>query len=95
MAGPSRTIIPKNPIAWACSSGGNVSRMMACAMGWSAPPPRPCSTRNRISCPSVRDRPHITDAPVKIATERRYMRCRPSTVPSHAVSGMMITTAMR
>ena len=33
MAGPSRTIIPKNPIAWACSFGGNVSRMMACAMG--------------------------------------------------------------
>src|SRR5579883_2273162 len=53
MAGPRRTIMPKRPMAWACSSGGKVSRMMAWAMGRTAPPPSPWSVLKAMSWPRV------------------------------------------
>jgi len=95
MAGPSRMIIPKNPMACPCSSGGNDSRMIAWAVGASTPPPSPCSTRNAMSWPNVREKPHNTEATVNTATATRYIRFRPTTDATHAVRGMMITSVIR
>ena len=95
IAGPSSMTIPNRPIAWPCSSGGNVSRAIAWVVGDSTPPPIPWRTRNRINWPSVRESPHNSDAAVKIAIAIRYMRFRPRIDPSHVVRGMMITSAIR
>jgi hypothetical protein len=45
IAGPNITEKPKIAIAVERLAGGYDSNRIACAVGWSAPPPIPCSTR--------------------------------------------------
>ena len=49
MTGATTTPMPKMAMAMPCFSRGKLSTRMACDTGCSAPPPRPCSTRKKIS----------------------------------------------
>jgi hypothetical protein len=61
IAGPSMMAKAYRPIAMPCSWGGNVSRKMACSVGWSEPAPRPCRMRKKTSVGSVRAAPQKND----------------------------------
>ena len=52
MVGPTITPRPKSAIAMPASSGGKVSSRTACETVMSAPPPTPCTTRQKMSSPS-------------------------------------------
>ena len=51
------------------SSGGNASNSVACAVESSAPPPMPCTTRQRMSDESEPAAPHMNDAATKSRIE--------------------------
>ncbi len=76
-------------------AGEKLSRRIACAMGWSAPPPTPCSTRAKISTPRLVAAPHAAEASVKITMQVSRKRLRPNTALSHAETGSTIAFEMR
>ena len=69
ITGATTTPMPYTAMAMPCFSRGKLSTRIACEIGCSAPPPTPCSTRKKISEPSVGARPHKAELTVKIATQ--------------------------
>ena len=63
------TPTPKIAIAVPYSDGGNTSYSTAWAVASSAPPPRPCSTRQNTSSTSECELPQKNDAIVNSAIE--------------------------
>jgi hypothetical protein len=64
-------------------------------MGWSAPPPMPCTTRARIKSSRLPAAPHAAEAKVKITMHTSRNRLRPKTALSHAVTGSTIALEIR
>ena len=71
-------------------AGGKLSSRIAWAIGCSAPPPMPCTTRATISIPRLVAAPQIADEAVKIAMQVSRSRLRPKTEASQAVVGRMM-----
>jgi hypothetical protein len=67
-AGARTVPTPNSPIAVPCSSGGKLSRRMACETVIITPPPAPWMARKRIMTGIVRARPHAMDATVNSTT---------------------------
>src|SRR5215831_9309540 len=76
-------------------SGGNVSARIACAIGCSPPPPRPCSTRNRRSNPRLGAIPHSNELNVKKAIHAMKNRFRPTTPAIHPLIGKTMALETR
>ena len=51
-----------------CSSGGKLSRRIACDTVSTTPPPNPCTMRNSTIEPRLPASPHAIDAAVKSST---------------------------
>jgi len=64
MVGPTMTPTPNSAIAVPASSGGNASNSTAWETVISAPPPMPCTMRQKMSAPSECDAPQKNDATV-------------------------------
>ena len=62
--GPTMTPMPKKAIPVPTSSRGNASHRMAWEVDMSAPPPIPCTMRQKTSDWRESDRPHRSDATV-------------------------------
>jgi hypothetical protein len=60
---------------------------MAWAIGCSAPPPTPWSTRAPIRMPRLVAAPQAAEASVKMTMHASRKRLRPNTALSHAVTG--------
>ena len=87
--------MPQKPIALPRSSGGNASSSTACDSGCITPPLSPCRMRKTIMKPSEGARPHISDAVVKLVTEKSSNLLRPKKFASQPVIGRMIALAAR
>ena len=66
---------------------------MDCEVERRAPPPIPCTMRQKMSVPSECDAPQKKLAIVKRMIEPTKYRLRPSIEPSQPVSGITITLA--
>ena len=64
IVGPTMTPTPNSAMAMPASSGGNASNSTACDTVMSAPPPMPCTMRQKMSVPSECDAPQKNDAAV-------------------------------
>jgi len=91
--GPKSAPTAKMPCAAPCLSAGNVSRKIACACESKPPPPAPWTKRQRTSGQSSREKPHISEANVKIAIEAKKYWRRPKRRCSHGASGITMTFA--
>jgi hypothetical protein len=60
-----------------------------------APPPAPCSTRQAISIPALRDSAHSADPMVKMASAVRYSRDAPNRRAAQPVTGITAASASR
>src|SRR5580658_1204405 len=60
---------------------------MACAIGWSPPPPAPWITRKRSSMSRLAALPHRTDATVNIRMQTMKKRFRPKRLASQPLIG--------
>ena len=76
-------------------AGGKLSRSTAWAMGCSAPPPRPCSTRARIRMSRRGAAPQIADAAVNSTIHVSRKRLRPKSAPHQAAVGRMMALDTR
>ena len=76
-------------------AGGKLSIRMAWAIGWSAPPPAPWTTRAATSMPRLNAAPHAADAVVKIRMQAIRNRLRPKKPESQADAGRMIALETR
>ena len=63
------TPTPKSAMAMPASSGGNASNSTAWDTVMSAPPPIPCTMRQKMRSPSVCDAPQTTVAAVNTRIE--------------------------
>ncbi len=61
MTGATTTAMAYTENAWPRFSGANVSAKIACSVGASPPPPRPCRTRKKTSTGRLGARPHISE----------------------------------
>ena len=68
---------------------------MAWAIGWSAPPPMPCTTRAAISISRLAAAPHAAEASVKMTMHVSRRRLRPNAALSHAVTGSTMAFEIR
>ena len=93
--GATMTPMEKAAMAAPRRAGGKLSMRTACAMGWSAPPPAPWSTRARISISRLVAAPHAADAAVKNSVQVRRTRLRPKRLPSQAVMGSTMALESR
>ena len=79
--GPRAVVTPESPaqvpMAFPRSSPSKEALMIARDPGTSIAPPTPCRARAAISMSGLVDRPHHTEARVKIAIPREKMRLRP------------------
>src|ERR1051326_6155469 len=91
MVGPTMTPTPN--IAWPMptSFGGNASKSVACAVDKSAPPPKPCTTRQKISAPSECAAPQKNEAKTNSAIDPVRYFLRPKYADSHPDIGMTMT----
>jgi len=91
------TMMPIENVAIATPrrAGGKLSINMAWAIGCSAPPPAPCTTRATMSMPRLVAAPHTADDSVKIVMQTSRKRLRPNTEVSQAVVGRMIALDTR
>src|ERR1700742_968883 len=78
------TMMPKKACAMACSSRGNVSKRMACALASRPPPASPCSVRAMTSITKDVAMPHIMDATVNPTSEKMKYAFLPKRWPSRA-----------
>src|SRR5215510_7542139 len=76
------------------SFGGNASNNVACAVLSSAPPPMPCTTRQKTSPPSDVAAPQKNDDRTNRMIEPVRYRFRPKYAESHPDIGMTMTLAM-
>ena len=74
--------------AFARSAGGKARNSMAMPTGVSMPPPTPCSTRKKMSCSMVVEKPHAADPAVNAASANRNVRLVPNRSPSHPLVGI-------
>ena len=91
------TMIPMAKTAMAAPrrAGGKLSRRTAWAIGWSAPPPTPCTMRATMSMPRPVAAPQAADAAVKVRIEMMRMRLRPKVPASQPVVGRTMALATR
>ena len=69
MAGASTTAMPYTANAMPRLRGSKVSARIACSLGARPPPPRPCSTRKKMSSPRLGATPQRNELMVKSATQ--------------------------
>src|SRR6516162_4313217 len=68
---------------------------MACAVGCSAPPPAPCSTRAMSRNASEGAAPHMNDEMMNSTTQVSRKRLRPKRRPNQLLAGRTTALAMR
>src|SRR6202046_3285757 len=87
MVGAMIAVIPYSANASPRFCGGNVSARMACAMGWSPPPPAPWITRKRSSMFRLAALPQRTEATVNMKMQTMKKRFRPKRLASQPLIG--------
>src|SRR5580700_3194001 len=87
MVGAMIAVIPYSANASPRFCGGNVSARMACAMGWSPPPPAPWITRKRSSMSRLAALPQRAEATVNMKMQTMKKRFRPKRLASQPLIG--------
>src|SRR5580704_3531733 len=87
MVGAMIAVIPYSANARPRFCGGKVSARMACAMGWSPPPPAPWITRKRSSMFRLVALPQRTEAVVNMKMQKMKKRFRPKRLASQPLIG--------
>src|SRR5215471_3672600 len=95
MVGATTAVMPYKAKAKPRFSGGKVSARIACAIGWSPPPPAPWRARKKISTPRPGAEPHNTELTVKRRIQSRKKRFRPNRPASHPLIGRTTAFAAR
>src|SRR5579863_6166051 len=95
MVGAMIAVIPYSANARPRFCGGNVSARIACAMGWSPPPPAPWITRKRSSIPRLAALPQRTEANVNIQMQKMKNRFRPNRLASQPLMGRTMALETR
>ncbi len=92
-AGPMMTPMPQYPRALPRSLGGKTSEIMVMPTGVSAPPPRACSTRAKMSTGRFHATPQSSDPTVKIPRDATYRFLVPMRSRIHEVRGIRVAKA--
>ena len=87
--------IAQKAIALPRSSGGKVSRRIACDRGPIMPPVTPCKMRKNTSNSRLGAMPHRKEAAVKLATLTNIRRRRPKVLASQPLIGRITAVAAR
>ena len=77
IVGPTMTPTPNIACPMPTSRGGNASNSVDCAVESSAPPPRPCTTRQKIRPPNEVADPQKNDAATNTRIDPVRYRLRP------------------